>query len=389
MKDTNLNLILHEVSMAGVPPRERERTEHIEKRRITSTMDIPEQEYLFRLHGTPCFPLGELVALTGKQKSGKTFFASILISLCLRQSVMGMERIRGTGLRVMWIDTEQSRQSTQKILRKRILPMVRPTPSLPVMEGELDVFNLRADNWDERLELAEVAIRRHRPELVVFDGIRDCTNDINDQVLSESVISRLTKLASGYRRQDGDAVTISEWPPCCIVCVLHENKSPEDDTLRGALGTELGNKAFEVFECKQDRDNGIFTASQTNTREYTIHEPLTYTVGADGLPYLLDNGEPSIPEVSPTEKNVMSNVFQCIIPVGGEIRAGILRERLDALLGMNSNRRRDKFIDDAIALRIISKHKVGFHAVFYSLGPEIAPLNNPPAVNAEEQNFPF
>ena len=30
-------------------------------------------EFLFRLFGKPCFPRGELVAITGKAKSGKTF----------------------------------------------------------------------------------------------------------------------------------------------------------------------------------------------------------------------------------------------------------------------------------------------------------------------------
>ena len=37
---------------------------------------------------------------------------------------------------------------------------------------------------------------------------------------------------------------------CCIVCVLHQNKSEQDRNMRGSIGTELTNKAFEVFQCE-------------------------------------------------------------------------------------------------------------------------------------------
>lgn len=99
--------------------------------RITSETELPPMQPLFRMFGVPCFYRGELVADCGKAKSGKTFFLSILMATCLTQKVLAIERHVTEGdnenglhpLRVLWIDTEQSQQSTQEILRDRIIPL--------------------------------------------------------------------------------------------------------------------------------------------------------------------------------------------------------------------------------------------------------------------------
>ena len=396
--NTNLDLLIREIRMAGVSPIERERMEHIEKRRITADMVIPEQEYLFHLHDKPCFPLGELVGVTGKAKSGKTFFSSILITLAMRGRLMGMSRIRDTIPRVMWIDTEQSRQSTQRILRYRIMRLIEhtaPRDDTAEIESHIDVFNLRADNWNERLALVETAVRRHRPELVIFDGIRDCTNDINDQVLSENIISRLTQLASGTQLQDGEAVPYTQWPPCCIVCVLHENKAADDNTLRGALGTELGNKAFEVYEVTKDMKTLVFKAQQRETREYTIQEPLEFVVDDHGFPQLINpqgieaEEEKPLPEIEPSEHTILCNIFRSIIPDGGEVRANVMRSMMDELYGFKSNRRREELIETAIERKLIAKRQQHGKLVFYRLGPNMPPPTLPSAPQMKEGELPF
>jgi hypothetical protein len=72
---------------------------------------------------------------------------------------------------------------------------------------------------------------------------------------------------------------------CCIVCILHQNKSVEDRNLRGWIGTELKNKAFEVYECSKSSER-IFTWGQTDTRKYDILDTLKFAVNDDGIPYL-------------------------------------------------------------------------------------------------------
>ena len=46
--------------------------EILDARRILPSTEIAPHEFLFEWNGKPCFARGELVALTGKAKSGKT-----------------------------------------------------------------------------------------------------------------------------------------------------------------------------------------------------------------------------------------------------------------------------------------------------------------------------
>ena len=120
----------------------------LEQLRITPDKQLPKMEFLFRVNGMPCFPRKELVAITGKAKSGKTFVSSMLIACCQMRDVLFFHREQEQPLRVLWYDTEQSDESTQDILKNRILKMVVPSqsPSLfdkPSPPCLLDIFNVR------------------------------------------------------------------------------------------------------------------------------------------------------------------------------------------------------------------------------------------------------
>ena len=242
----------------------------LEVHRITPDKELPKMEFLFRLFHKPCFPRGELVALSGKAKSGKTFVSSILMALSYRSQVLSVDRIEARRLHVLWYDTEQSEESTQDILRNRIIPMTGiPEDQFP--RDSFDIFNVRAEGYDQRLPMLEAAVRHYHPDLVILDGIRDLVADINDGIVAQDCIERLMHLASDER--------------CCIVCILHQNKSVEDRNLRGWIGTELKNKAFEVYECSKSSER-IFTWGQTDTRKYDILDSLKFAVNDDGIPYL-------------------------------------------------------------------------------------------------------
>ena len=73
---------------------------------------------------------------------------------------------------------------------------------------------------------------------------------------------------------------------CCIVCILHQNKGSEDHNLRGWIGTELMNKAFEVYACEKLMPQRIFKVEQTLTRKYDIEQTLYFEVDPEGLPRL-------------------------------------------------------------------------------------------------------
>ena len=304
----------------------------LEQLRITPEKQLEPMEFLFRLFGKPCFPRRELVAITGKAKSGKTFVTSMLMAVGGRTSPpnplipdqrsptrrlsdgrggmpearegsmcqLPLRRIREDPLRVLWYDTEQSDESTQDILKNRIMTLIKTTTDLTdstdindhscsisgnscskekseqsvssVFEKQIDVFNVRAVEWKRRRALLTEAVIRYGPDLVIVDGIRDLVNDINDGVLAQEVMEELMHLATHQK--------------CCIVCVLHQNKGSEDHNLRGWIGTELMNKAFEVYACEKMMPQRIFKMEQTLTRKYDIEQTFYFEVGDDGLPSL-------------------------------------------------------------------------------------------------------
>ena len=240
--------------------------EQIAARRITPDTTVQSHDFLYLWGENPCFARGELVALTGKAKSGKTYICSLLMALAQKKQIMGLRRKQDEPYTVLWIDTEQSEDSTHEILSQRIATLIER----PICNEQFFVYNFRQNNWQERLNLVLSCIALHKPDLVIFDGIRDVVGDINNYQEAQTVLGKLLSIAS--------------WSNACIVCVLHQNKALEDKTLRGALGTELQNKSFETYECQKDPDTRIFTLRQTATRKYDITHKLEFTVNNNGLP---------------------------------------------------------------------------------------------------------
>lgn len=106
--------------------------------RVTSQSDIAEEEFLFRLSGTPCFPRCELTTVTGPAKSGKTFLTSMIMACCARRQVLEWERVSEAPLRVCWIDTEQS-------CNEQGLPYTTKKPDIR-QRGEDGKFTSRNDS---------------------------------------------------------------------------------------------------------------------------------------------------------------------------------------------------------------------------------------------------
>ena len=279
-----LHLVHEALSHAGEDQQLMGRLTRLEERRITPTTKLPQMAFLFRLFGKPCFPRGELVGITGKPKSGKTFVSTILMMLCFVKEMLSMRRIPSEPLRVLWYDTEQSDESTQDILLNRLLPMLRryvpPDQAAEVEElmfqqpnPYFHIFNVRQEMWQERMPLLEAAVNKYSPDLLIVDGIRDLINDINDGVLAQETVERLMHLAAETR--------------CCVVCILHQNKASEDKNLRGWIGTELTHKAFEVYECEKNV-HGVFSLKQNLTRKYDIRLTLYYVTDEQGIPELTE-----------------------------------------------------------------------------------------------------
>jgi hypothetical protein len=340
--------------------------EEILSRRITPDTHIPSHDFLFRWDDRPCFARGELVALTGKAKSGKTFVCSLLMALAIRPQIMGISRLHDEPLRVVWIDTEQSEDSTQEILSHRIGKLINQ----PIPDDQFFVYNLRRDNWQERFNLANLCIVHAKPDLVIFDGIRDVVGDINNYTEAQNVLEKLLSLAS--------------WSGACIVCVLHQNKSIEDKTLRGALGTELQNKSYETYECQKDPDTRLFTLRQTATRKYDITQKLEFTVNQEGLPVIEARGDEAIRREAGSNYAERINAAEMIPKIFGNERVISSIEfkqkvrRLIPELAAESSYL--QFLREAYNLHLIQKHTTENKENFYELCQPIS--------NSQERGVP-
>ena len=350
----------------------------LEQLRITADKQLPKMDFLFQLFGHPCFPRRELVAVTGKAKSGKTFVTSMLIACCVIRDVLSFHRSCDDPLRVLWYDTEQSDESTQDILKNRIQALIKaninqtndlfnPPPSV---ENNIDVFNVRSVSWKDRRQLLLEAVSHYGPDLVIVDGIRDLVNDINDGVLAQEVMEELMHLADEQN--------------CCIVCILHQNKGSEDHNLRGWIGTELMNKAFEVYACEKLMPKRIFMVEQTLTRKYDIEQQLYFEVDQQGLPRLtaapVEGTGEGKERLKPLKQDYILNnddgswtfntrkLFSDALGNDSEVQASIFRERVMKLSGITIPKTYNSQLKKAIDEKIIEKIEKG-RVSFYRAAP--------------------
>ena len=240
--------------------------------RITSETVVPEEEFLMRMYGKPCLPRRDLTAVTGMEKCGKTFFTSMLMACCTKRQVLELERIREQPLKVMWYDTEQSRQSTKGIYVDRVGRMVQPKDSDNAVMDETNylIYNVRACTYKERMDYLLTGIETYHPDLVIVDNVSDLLPSVNDADESQRVIAQLMELATMGN--------------CNIVVVIHVNRSGDKRNLRGWLGTVVLQKSFEVFYCEQVTSSELYSVEQLLTRKYRMPEKMYYRITDEGLP---------------------------------------------------------------------------------------------------------
>jgi hypothetical protein len=269
----NQELTEEALSKAGEPTTVTPELLKLDKTRIASDTDAPEEEFLFKISGTPCFPRGDLTTVTGPAKSGKTLFLSMLMACAVRRHVLALERIREEPLRVLWYDTEQSRCTTKRILIDRIGALLASeggTEAFP--DEQYYAFNVRDKTPTERVDYLELAIQTYSPDICIIDGIADMLEDINNGIESVHLMQQFQMLATSSK--------------CNITMVIHLNRSGEKQNLRGWLGTLMLHKSYEVFNCDRLSKEEAFTAELTFSRRFFRKETLCYTIGDDGLPVL-------------------------------------------------------------------------------------------------------
>ncbi len=233
----------------------------LEKHIVDMTKSYPPVDFLLQYNGVGCVPKGDLQAMTGKMKNGKSFACSCLEAAMLTGDFMGFEALK-ENIRILHVDTEQSIATIAKRAKT-----VHSMCDWPIDKNDERYRTISLRDCSDRLGVIVEAIERFTPDFVLIDGIRDLLGDFNDTKESFVLIDELLGLCSKYG--------------VGIMCVLHENKANED--MRGHLGTELGNKCTEIFKVKLDKGAGIVSVDQAFCRNEPI-EKWAFSIGEGGVP---------------------------------------------------------------------------------------------------------
>lgn len=242
-----------------------------------------ENEKLLMRNKVPFLPRNEITAFKAKAKSCKTTAASILAAACIsvKSVLFGMERPSGRTqpFKVLFADTEQSSRSSYK-LNSNILRMAGY--SQDKNNALLTVINLRQVSTESRLTFLLSFVSSQQYDFVILDGIKDLAKDINDNKEADEIVGALTKICSSYN--------------VAILTILHENPTKDNDKMRGHLGTELLNKAHDVFEVTHDKSYDVYNVVNTESREKPIEAWAFHFVPDSERP-----GSDKLEECTPTE----------------------------------------------------------------------------------------
>ena len=188
---------------------------------------------------------------------------------------------------ILYFDTEQHKGHVKRVL-KRIAAL-----SGHEQLNTIRVYQLKKHGPDHRLNAIRVAIEdTSNLGLIVIDGIRDTVFDIND---AKEATNRATDLLQWTEEKDAHLIT-----------VIHENKG--NGNARGHLGSELVNKAETVISVGRDpndKDVSIVTGEFCRDKEF---EPFGFSIGEDGLPYLVDGHSAGDSSSSRTKKPTVDSM---------------------------------------------------------------------------------
>ena len=209
------------------------------------------------------FAKGNFSIVTGKPKSRKSFFISMLMATAIKGNYQNQFFCPSTGMNILF-DTEQAEHKVLQVSQRicRLAETQQPENFIS--------YHLRTLDPLQRLEVIEHVLSI-TPNLnfVAIDGIVDLEIDpILQAEQAQKIISKLMKWTEIYNVH--------------IVCVLHYNKSVS--TLLGHLGSFAHRKADCVIEVEKDSDSeNISFVKAVDCRELEFL-PFAFSIDELGLP---------------------------------------------------------------------------------------------------------
>lgn len=319
--------------------------------RLYLSDEYPDPENLLAFGDSGTLPMGEITAIAGKAKTGKSFAVSILVASILGCKEFGFITTRESG-KVLYFDTEQGDSYVARVIRRihRLLGW-----NVREDNPRLIPYKLREMALEERFPFILEKVMEYAPVLIVIDGIADLVFDFNDVRESTEKVVKLLDMCSRCN--------------VAILTVLHENKGKEDRNMKGHLGTMLLRKCASVFHL--EKHGNEYNVVNTDCRNRPIDD-WAFVIGEDGLPRTTENLQASR-EADKEAKEIdklkfmVANVFT---PSEDRFTYSELKRKIMAVMGVSA-RTAEYRIKDATEAKIIS-----LSGGIYSL-PEPTPEHPP------------
>lgn len=197
------------------------------------------------------FTKRDIHGIKAKQKQGKTTVLKVILAALLLGKMFRLTSCLKNP-KIFWLDTEQQASDVKQILTD-VGKMTGLSDS--EIDEHVNLYQLRSRTYKTLLRELKVNVNAHRPDVVFIDGVVEFVQSFNDEITSHDLIKEQKILAN-----DCD---------CAIINVLHENKSDDDENMRGHLGSMLAQAASTVIQCVKS-PNGTIKAKNSEAR----HAPM-------------------------------------------------------------------------------------------------------------------
>jgi len=183
--------------------------------------------------------------IQGQYGSHKSRFAEHLAGILINNNSRYLTKngfIGKEACKVIYVDTERSIKYNLPQTRMRISNIA----GYYCTKTSLHLTSLIRTSKSNRLVdmvtyIDDISKFTNKHIVIVIDVVSDLVFDFNNQVESSILIGQLTSVLNEL--------------DCTVVCVIHENPGHINKKARGHLGSELLNKATNVFKVKEERDS--------------------------------------------------------------------------------------------------------------------------------------
>ena len=302
-------------------------------------------DFLFSLGGQyGMIARSNLHTLRGAPKTGKSAAGLVLITAALSGEFAGISA--GSGLRVLWIDTEQDRATLRQKARA-VLDMA----GMDEQPDALRIVTLRGYGGpDDNLAATLRAMEDNAADFVFLDGVVDICPAFNDEEKSRETVRQLEACAERY----GSA----------ILALIHTNK--KDDEARGHLGAVMQQKSAEIYQVTKFEGDNVAHVTQPLSRFAPVPE-FSFAF-ADNFRL---TGPPSENEARSGEVESMRQAFAGLLTGGAKLTKGELKAAYKEAF-VCQDRKAEAAIRAAYEAGVLHREEEGRRVYYSYLFPDFA-----------------